>query len=224
MGMGMGGPAYHGSVASAAGSAPSTPSVNGGASSLGPSVNGGAASGPSVGAGGSASGPSAGQGGAVTVPSLGSSGTARPHLTSCADVAAYAQSLGTPDQCLACLETQCCNELLGCFNSADCLNYADCAASNCNGGLSGNCSCDGQFPGGMAVYDHYAQCAIGPCRSACVTVTVSGGGPGGGNPGGGSPGGGSCASSGSQCAQNSDCCSGTCTTAQTMAGPVSFCQ
>ncbi|MGH7437045.1 MAG: hypothetical protein ACRENE_15330, partial [Polyangiaceae bacterium] len=125
----------------------------------------------------------------------------------------------------ACLETSCCDALLGCYNSSDCLDYAMCAADSCQGGLSGSCSCDSQFPSGMGVYDSYAKCAIGVCESACVTVTVSGGNPGGGNPGGGSSGGSSCGP-GAQCNVNSDCCSPatTCVTFTTSGGSMSICE
>lgn len=207
----------------ATGDTPTAPAINGGAAS-GPAISGGTASGPSAGAGGGASGPSV-NGGAGSMPTVGSasnSGGGSSPTMSCAQVAAYAGSQGVPPQCTACLQSSCCDALLGCYNNQECLAYVQCLGS-CNNNPAPNsppdCGCDSQYPSGQSAYNSYSTCAIGPCSSACVTITMTNN-----NVPGGSSGGASCQSTGSACSQNSDCCSNNCGTITSSGATLSLCE
>jgi len=137
-------------------------------------------------------------------------------------VGAYASGHGVNSQCLGCLEANCCNELLGCYNDASCIDYTNCYTANCAGSDLQSCGCNAQYPQGMAAFDGYLQCVINQCEKECVTVTVtsssSGGPPGGssGGQGGSSSGtsssssGAGCGVSGDPCVQTTDCCNTLC--------------
>ena len=200
------------------------PSINGGAAT-GPAIVGGSVSVPAAGAGGSTSDPSAGKGGAVSIPVVGSGVGRGSGMVSCAQVASYAGTLGTPSDCAACLESYCCASLLGCYYDTDCITYAQCVSS-CNGpsssGSSPNCGCDAQYPNGVSAFDQYAQCLFSSCEHECVTVTVTNNNvPGGSSGSSGSP---SCLSSGTTCGQNSDCCSNVCNSVTSSGTTVTYCQ